>query len=297
MKYLEDHYEKKEDPQKLMTEARTAILICQKYLPHPEPETLIKEARVALYAQGQDYHFWFKEKLQKVCLELKKKFPNFNFQSFSDSSPVLERDLAYQASLGWFGKNTCLIHRKQGSLFFIGEIYTDLSLSSLHEPIADFCGKCTKCIDACPTEALIEPHVLDARKCISYLTIESKEVPPVELRKKIGSWFFGCDICQTVCPWNHKVFGKFDNKIPNRKKLIEELEMILTTSGKKLTEKLKFSPLVRARPFGLKRNALIIIGNENLFELKPLVETYLADDRLGELAQWTLSQLNPDPVS
>jgi epoxyqueuosine reductase len=216
----------------------------------------------------------------------------------TDSSPVLERDLAYQAGLGWFGKNTCLIQRGQGSLFFIGEIYTDLATDPVNTLIPDFCGTCDKCIQACPTNAIEKPRILNAQKCISYLTIESKKVPPMELREKINDWFFGCDICQTVCPWNEKVFknqleteSKKTLNTKDREILIAELQFILNASGKKLQKEFQNSPLSRAGHFGLKRNAIIVASNQKLTELKPDILKYQHHAKLGELANWALSIL------
>ena len=243
MKYLADHAPIKQEPQIKWPRAQSALVFAIPYFPHPEKKQdfPVQEARVSLYAQGFDYHFWFRERMTKLCDALKVRFPDEEFLAFTDSSPVLERDLGWRAGLGWVGKNTCLIHPKKGSLFFIGEVYTSMALATEFEPLPDFCGTCTRCIDICPTGALVEPRKMDARKCISYMTIESRTVPPVELRDKIGDWFFGCDLCQTVCPWNQKVFKGQLSVEPvlnlssdSETQLIEDLRYILTSSGKKL---------------------------------------------------------------
>lgn len=300
MQYLVDHAEIKEEPQKQWPRARSALVFAVPYFPHPHPEhrAPYKKARVSLYAQGMDYHFWFREKLRGLCQELQKHFPQEEFLAFTDSSPVLERDLARKAALGWVGKNTCLIHPKKGSLFFIGEILTSLPVQTSLEPLPDFCGKCQKCIEVCPTQALIEPRKLDARRCISYLTIESREVPAAELRPLMGDWFFGCDLCQTVCPWNEKVFkGQLETaplltlKSTEAEELCEDLRHILTASGKQLERELRGTPLARAGSFGLKRNALVVIGNRKIQPLAEEVQGFLDHPRLGELAAWTLKQL------
>lgn len=300
MGYLAEHAPIKENPQSKWPRAQSALVFAMPYYPHPEKNSdfPLKQARVSLYAQGMDYHFWFKDRMKALCLQLQGAFPDEEFLPFTDSSPVLERDLAKRASLGWVGKNTCLIHPKKGSLFFIGEIYTSLKIESEFSPLPDFCGTCTRCIDICPTGALIEPRKMDARKCISYLTIESRQVPPEDLRTHIGDWFFGCDLCQTLCPWNQKIFKgqlsieKSLTLQPNEEDLLsEDLRYILTSSGKKLSKDLLGTPLARAGSFGLKRNALIVVANRKIKILQPEVEALKDHEKLGELAQWTLQKL------
>lgn len=301
MTYLQEHAPIKEQAQRQWPRAKTALVFAMPYFPHPEkaPAFPLKEARISMYAQGMDYHFWFRGRMQKLCAELKEIFPNEEFIAFTDSSPVLERDLARRAGLGWVGKNTCLIHPKKGSLFFLGEIYTSLSLQAEIAPLPDFCGTCTRCMDACPTGALISPKKMDARKCISYLTIESRQVPAEELRPQIKDWFFGCDICQTVCPWNQKAFkGQLSIEqtltLTEEKEaqLIADLRYILETSGKKLGRDFLGTPMARAGSFGLKRNAMIVAANRNLKSLKAFIEPYKDHEKLGELAQWSLNKLS-----
>jgi epoxyqueuosine reductase len=294
MSYLKDHLAMKSEPQTLGTKLHSALVFAFPYVPHPENQQFsLKQLRTALYAQGEDYHFWIKKYLNTLVETLKSQFPNEEFLIFTDSAPVMERDLAYRAGLGWIGKNTCLIDPKKGSLFLLGEVYTSLNLQTEIKIQNDFCGKCTACIDICPTQAIKEPKLLDAKRCISYLTIESREVPPENLRSSIGDWFFGCDLCQTVCPWNQKVF-KSELKaqaVPptdNRQEYIEELRFILKSSGKSLTKFFKGTALMRAGPFGLKRNALVVAANMNFKELEAEVRALLGHEKLGELAIWTL---------
>lgn len=307
MTYLQNHLAFKQNPRLINADLRSVISVAQSYFPVVEPHALKVPARVALYAHNHDYHFWLKDKLKQIIEKLNLNYPGEVFIPYVDSGPVLERDLAFQNGLGWFGKNTCLIHPQHGSLFFIAEILTSLKLeesASPIQPLPDFCGKCTKCIDICPTGALKEPHVLKADECISYLTIEAKSVPPIELRSKIGDWFFGCDLCQTVCPWNQKVFRK--NEIPTtdktstaltltlkqeqREDLIGYFRFLLTASNKKIQQYHSTSPLSRARAKGLKRNALIVIANQELTELRTEVQSQIGTE-LDELAQWTLMAL------
>ena len=297
MSYLEDHLPIKESPQKLLPQAQSAIVVAQSYFPHPKPaKTPLQEARVALYAQGEDYHFWFREKLEKVAQKLKEEFPDHEFMTMTDSYPVLERDLAYRAGLGWIGKNTCLIHEKKGSLFFVGEIYTSLECNTQIDIAPDRCGSCTRCIDICPTDALLAPRKLDARKCISYLTIEAKSNPSLELRSGVSDWLFGCDLCQTVCPWNQKIWKTELNtdlikKETNQKNLADDLRYILQSSNKKLQKDFKGTALSRSAGNKLKRNAIVIIANLRLNELTEEVRSYRDHNDLAELSEWCLNKL------
>ena len=295
MDYLEKHLPQKENPQKHFPDIKSALVVAQPYLPHPRPQTVFQSAKVALYAQGEDYHFWFKDKLKKMSDKLQLENPGEQFVVFTDSAPVLERDLAQRAGLGWVGKNTCLIDKKFGSLFLIGEIYSTIDAKSEIKISPDHCGTCNRCIEACPTGAIESERRLNATKCISYWTIEARTVPPESLRDKMQDWLFGCDICQTVCPWNEKAFKTTPEVLKDspidRDKLTIDLKTILNLSGKKLEKLIWGTPLQRAGPFGLRKNALIIIANQNLTELKSDVEKWIADPKLSELAQWALRKL------
>lgn len=292
MAYLKDHAAVKADPRRLDSNLNTVISFTHAYYPAPFPSAIDLPTKVALYAQNNDYHFWFKEKLNQAIEDLKAAFPNDIFLAYVDSGPILEKDWAYQSGLGWFGKNTCLIHPKKGSLFFIAEILTSLKIeeTSSKKTVHDFCGTCTACIDACPTNAIKHPRHIKADDCISYLTIESKTTPPIDLRQKIGDWFFGCDICQTVCPWNIKLHKTFDYKIDSKAE-IDFFKDILISSNKQLQKKFYGSPLHRSAGFGLKRNALIVIANKKITALRNEVLLLIQDKKLGELAQWCLNQL------
>ncbi len=305
MSYLQTHLEFKKNPLLLDAKLKSVISIGQAYYPTVKKTEVKIPARVALYAHNEDYHHWLKQKLMTVIELLQNDFPYEVFLPFVDSGPILERDMAYQNGLGWFGKNTCLIHPEHGSLFFIAEILTTIEVDSeAFEPLPDFCGTCQKCIDICPTGALIAPKTLKADLCISYLTIEAKKPPPVELRKKMGDWFFGCDLCQTVCPWNEKVFRKkqlsknpelstapiLDLAPESRTELVAYFQFLLTASHKKIQKFHLGSALSRAGAKGLKRNALIVIANTQLTELKPEVSR-LKTTELQELAEWALQEL------
>jgi len=290
MTYLKNHQYKKEHPREL-TKAQSAIVFVIPYLPHPWPEkSKISSLPIALYAQGKDYHTEVPKVITPLLDQLKLNFPEEFFEFYTDSAPVMERDLAYKAGLGWIGKNTCLIHPKFGSLFFIAEIYTSLSLQNDNPWSSDFCGTCNKCIEACPTNAISPERKLEPSKCISYWNIESKNTPPVKLRSSIGSWLFGCDICQTVCPWNQK---HLKQKIESEKHIdrnaqLEELHWILTSSRKTLARYFSTTPLARVAGWKLQRNAIIVITNNRYVELATHIQPFMNDSKLSEIATWSL---------
>lgn len=312
MTFLKEHLS-----QKLFKNStfKTALVALYPYY-DPKVETDEQGLKVSLYAKNRDYHLVLTEKLERIILKLKKMHPKAQFLSAVDSKPVLEKDLAYKAGLGWIGKNTCLLNKTHGSLFFIAEILTDLSDNEIQDDQkknktktsfdfenlqlkTDHCGTCTKCIKACPTGALT-PRKLEVEKCISYRNIESKDYSPnVLTNSSIHSWFFGCDICQTVCPWNAKVFGKekmkklYDFRVLN-KKTQKELEEILTLSNNELMKKYKDSPLSRARGNGLKRNAMQIIHENKILEMKPVLQKTALSLKLEPLRKKVLESLQED---
>lgn len=295
MGYMAKNQRAREQPSQHFAPMRSMIVFTRDYFPVPKNEdNHFPGLKVAHYARNTDYHLWFREQLNEAIERLEKQFPEAHFLSFTDAVPLLERDHAVQAGLGWIGKNTCLIHPKQGSLFFIGEILTSLECDVSHPPMHDFCGSCTACIEVCPTGALDEPRSLDANKCIAYWNIESKGVVPKEMRPALDDWFFGCDLCQTVCPWNMKLFKDetdFQQITASPEAMEKDLRHILTSSNKALLKEVNNSPLSRAGGRGLKRNALVVIGNLKLQNLRTEVSAYLEHEILGDLAEWTLSQL------
>lgn len=308
MDYLQRHRDHKADVTQWLPMARSAIVFAISYV-SPDRNSPGSTLRTALYtqlAQDQaDYHTVLRERLSPVMDELGRRYPGETFRMAIDTAPILERDLAVRAGLGWVGKNTCVIDRKAGSLFFIAEILTSLEVDSSTATVLepDFCGTCTKCIDSCPTGALVAPRSLDARKCISYWTIEAKSVPPKELSDKFGDWFFGCDICQTVCPWNEKVFGREAMRSESRpikttdeeiSELINNLKSLLESSNREIEKRFKNTPLSRSRGFGLKRNALIVAGNLKLVELIPQIRDLSSDAKLAALADSTLLKLESE---
>ena len=203
MGYMERNIEKRINPSVLVEGTQSVISVLLNYYPEKQlPDS--SHYKISKYAYGKDYHFVIKEKLQYLMDYIEQEFPSTPMRMFTDSAPVLDKSWAIRSGLGWMGKHSLLINKEMGSFFFIGEIIVGLDLQADKAYDKDYCGSCTKCIDACPTGAIIEPYVLDAKKCISFLTIEAKQDVPKEYKVQLNNWIFGCDICQDVCPWNSK---------------------------------------------------------------------------------------------
>jgi len=223
MEYMANNRDKRTDPRLMVENAHSVISLLYNYSPEEEIPAK-KNFRISKYAYGTDYHFVIKKKLHQLVTEIKKSAGDFSSRVFVDSAPVLEKTWAQKAGLGWIGKNTCLINREMGSYLFIAEIITSLQ-PDYDQPFEELCGTCTRCLDACPTGALVAPFLLDANKCISYLTIEFKNDLTPDLKDKFQGWIFGCDICQDVCPWNRfkkphnePAFSSPDQMVKMRKK-------------------------------------------------------------------------------
>jgi epoxyqueuosine reductase len=200
MSYMERHFDKRLDPRLLVPGAKSVVSLLLNY--HTDKKQADPKApKISSYAYGKDYHFVIKEKLKELMQIIHREIGEVNGRVFVDSAPVMDKAWAAKSGLGWLGKNTNLISKKVGSFFFIAELIIDLELD-YDTPVTDHCGSCTACIDACPTDALLQPYQIDGSKCISYLTIELKENIPTEFKGQMDNWAFGCDICQTVCPWN-----------------------------------------------------------------------------------------------
>lgn len=202
MAYLANHFDKRLDPTKLVEGAKTVVSLIYNYYPEKELPHHPDDIKLAKYAYGEDYHTVIRDKLNGFLEILREEIGEINGRSFVDSAPVMERQWAQRAGLGWIGKNSLLLNREMGSFFFLADLIIDLEATPDSPLAKDFCGTCTACIDACPTDAIVQPEVIDASRCISYLTIELKEAIPDEFKGKMENWAFGCDICQDVCPWN-----------------------------------------------------------------------------------------------
>ncbi len=207
MQYMENYFDKRLDPRLLVEGSKCVISLLLNYFPS---QTQNSDApKISKYAYGNDYHDIIKAKCKELVETLKAEIGDFNGRCFVDSAPVLDKAWASRSGLGWVGKNANLINKNSGSFFFVAEIICDLDLE-FDSPIKDYCGTCTKCIDACPTQAIVGPYIVDGSKCISYLTIELKNNIPNEFKEKMDDWVFGCDVCQDVCPWNR--FSKPHNE-------------------------------------------------------------------------------------
>lgn len=202
MAYLANHFDKRLDPTKLVEGAKTVVSLIYNYYPEKQLSHQPEDLKLAKYAYGQDYHDVIRAKLTEFLEVIREEIGEINGRSFVDSAPVMERQWAQRAGLGWIGKNSLLLNRQMGSFFFLAELIIDLEATPDTALAKDYCGTCTACMDACPTDAIVQPEVIDASKCISYLTIELKEAIPNVFAGKMENWVFGCDICQDVCPWN-----------------------------------------------------------------------------------------------
>ncbi len=201
MAYMEDHFDKRLDPTLLVEGARSVISLSINYYTD-EVQQDADAPKISRYAYGEDYHHVIKNKARQLIESIRENIGEISGRAFVDSAPVLDKAWAKKAGLGWVGKNTNLINKKTGSFFFLAELIIDLELDYDIAPAEDHCGTCTRCIDACPTEAIVAPYLVDGSRCISYLTIELKNELPSEFKGKMDNWMFGCDICQDVCPWN-----------------------------------------------------------------------------------------------
>lgn len=253
MQYLENFFDKRLDPGLLVPGARSVVSLLYNYFPK-EDLAQTSGGKVSRYAYGEDYHFVIKEKLKSLMEIIRETIGQVGGRVFVDSAPVMERAWAKKSGLGWIGKNSLLLTREAGSYFFLAELIIDLELE-YDGPIKDYCGTCTACMDACPTDAIHEPYVVDGSKCISYFTIELKDEIPGEVKGKFENWIFGCDICQEVCPWNK--FAKPHNE--SRFDPSQQFKSLTENDWKDLTEEVfqkvfKNSPLKRTKYEGLKRN-------------------------------------------
>lgn len=253
MNYLENHFDKRLDPRLLVPGAKSVVSLLYNYFPKKDLARA-DNLKIAKYAYGEDYHFVIKDKLTEFIDRIGEEVGEVSGRAFVDSAPVMERAWAAKSGMGWIGKNSLLLNRQQGSFFFLAEIILDLELEP-DGPMKDYCGSCTACMDACPTDAIPEPYVVDGSRCISYFTIELKDEIPQEVKGKFENWVFGCDICQDVCPWN-----RFSQ--PNAEPSFQPnpgLEKMTTREWQELTEEVfnslfKKSAVKRTKFSGLKRN-------------------------------------------
>lgn len=258
MSYMANHFDKRLDPRLLVDGAKSVVSVLLNYYPEQTQENP-EAPKISKYAYGKDYHFVIKDKLKELFAFIHEEIGEVGGRVFVDSAPVMDKVWAAKSGLGWMGKNTNLIHRKQGSFFFIAELILDLELEE-DGPMKDYCGTCTACIDECPTDAIVEPYVVDGSKCISYLTIELKdEIIPKEFHDKMDNWMFGCDVCQDVCPWNRFSKSHGESAFEPHEKLLKMSKADWHDLTEEVFQELfKKSAVKRTKFSGLTRNISIL---------------------------------------
>jgi epoxyqueuosine reductase len=292
MAYMGRHGEARRHPASILPEVRSVIMVAVNYKPaEPKGGT---GARVARYARGADYHDVLRQRLRQLLVWIQGQVPGCVGRAVVDTAPLLERDFARRAGLGWIGKNTMLLNKQLGSYFFLGALLMDLDLRADPPHATSHCGSCTACLDACPTQAFVGPGQLDARRCISYLTIELRGPMPPELRPKVGDWLFGCDMCQEVCPWNRKAPTADETVIlPNPDLASLDPAELLILSADDFRRRFQGTALTRAKRAGLLRNAAVVLGNRGDASALPALHRALADPEpvVREAAQWAVERI------
>ena len=310
------------DPRQILPECKSILVLATPYTPSPPinghpPNPTVKtlhthgqvfsldlgevpatgraegmQGLVASYAWGADYHDVLPERMKELVRFIEEQVggPVRN-RWYTDTGPILERDLAQRAGIGWIGKNTCLIHPKHGSYFLLSEILLDLALEPDPPFVTDHCGTCTRCIDACPTDCILPDRTIDAARCISYLTIELKDDIPTELRDKVENWVFGCDICQMVCPWN-RFAGEGDPAF-GAENPSQPLTETVSISRQEFNRRFKGSPVKRAKRRGYLRNAAVALGNTGDWHALPVLQQASNDEEplVREHARWAIEKI------
>jgi len=296
MHYIADRRPAYDHPRHVLEGAQSIVMLAMHYSPEKPSPPQSGEGRVSRYAWGtDDYHNLIRDRLHRLADSHREQVPEAITRGVIDTAPLMEREFAQLAGLGWIGKNTLLLSKTAGSYFFLAALLTDQRLS-YDEPLAmDHCGTCTACLDACPTDAFPQPYVLDATRCISYLTIELQNPIPVELRPKMGNWLFGCDVCQDVCPWNknapptaEKAFAPCEEMNPM------ELATLFDLDEEQFRARFRQTPLWRAHRRGLLRNAAIVLGNQGDASALPALHRGLQDEEplVRGACAWALGELS-----
>jgi epoxyqueuosine reductase len=295
MRYLaeERSRERRADPRAILPECKSILVLATPYNPPAQGEGPGDQGQIASYAWGDDYHDVLLARMQELVQFIEEQVgaPVTN-RWYTDTGPILERDLAQRAGIGWIGKNTCLIHPRHGSYFLLSEILLDLELEPDQPFITDHCGTCTRCIEACPTACILPNRTIDANRCISYLTIELKEDIPLDLREKIGNWVFGCDICQQVCPWNR--FAKEGDFAFGDENPLHSLTEELVISTMEFNHRFKRSPIKRAKRRGYLRNVAVALGNMGDMHVLPVLQKASNDEEplVREHAKWAIEKIS-----
>ncbi len=259
MEWMERNLKKRVDPREIVPNAKSVICVAMNYHVDQKHSDDPSIGKISRYAWGDDYHIIVTERLQQLLDFVKSEVPTVNSKLYVDTGPVMDKAWAVRAGIGWLGKHTNVITREYGSWVFLGEIIVDLELE-YDEPIADFCGTCTACIDACPTNAIVDPYLLDSNKCISYLTIEYKGGIPEELKSNLEGWIYGCDICQDVCPWNNFQQPSAEQAFrPRPENLASHLKELEALTEEEFRRRYKKSPMKRTRLSGLLRNVKAVL--------------------------------------
>lgn len=298
MGYLEKHLPLKTDVRQLLAEAKSVISLAMNYYTLDPPKALAEDAargQISRYAWGDDYHDIIRQRLSEL-VDFIKQTAETELQTriCVDTAPIIEREYAQKAGIGWIGKNTNLIHWRSGSWYFLAEVLVSVALEPETPPLRGSCGTCTRCIEACPTDAIVEPNLLDSRRCISYLTIELKERIPKAFRSKMGNLIYGCDICQEVCPWNSKAVPTADPAFqPRDGNIAPTLLSLIGMTQQEFSRRFKGSPIKRAKRRGFLRNVLVAIGNWGEQRAVPALKKALTDDEplVRSHAAWALGQI------
>jgi len=258
MNYMERNFHKRKEVKEILPTAKSVISLALNYYTPEKHSSEVDKGKVSRYAWGKDYHLVIWQKLNELETELKELEPEFETLSYVDTGPVMDKAWAFRAGIGWMGKHTNIINPEIGSWFFIATLITNYEFE-YSEIITDHCGTCTACIEACPTNAIVQEYVVDANKCISFQTIENKDEIPVELKGKFDNWIFGCDICQDVCPWNNKfsVVTSVKDFYPKNKEI--SFNEVLALDNNSFKERFTESPIKRTKLKGLQRNAKFLL--------------------------------------
>jgi epoxyqueuosine reductase len=307
MAYMERHAEARRHPAAVLPEVRSVVMVAMNYaasegrtsqLAPGEPAGMQAPrslaARVARYARGSDYHDVLRQRLKRLLAWIQQQRPGCRGRGVVDTAPLLERDFARRAGLGWFGKNTMLLNKRLGSYFFLGALLLDLELKPDPPHETSHCGSCTACLDACPTQAFVGPYQLDSRRCISYLTIELRGPVPAELREGMGEWLFGCDVCQEVCPWNRKASASREPAFEPRPDLeVVDPAELLGLTEEEFRQRFRGTALMRAKRRGLLRNAALVLGNQGARTALPVLQRALNDPEplVREAAAWAIARI------
>jgi epoxyqueuosine reductase len=301
MEYMQRHVEARRHPKGVLPQVRSVLMVGMSYAasggrlpPVLEQRADAPRSPIARYALGSDYHDVLRRRLNQLLAWVQEQEPDCQGRGVVDTAPLLERDFARRAGLGWFGKNTMLINKRRGSYFFLGALLLDLELQPDPPHETSHCGTCTACLEACPTQAFVGPGLLDSRRCLSYLTIEVKESIPDGMRPEMKEWLFGCDVCQDVCPWNRKAPPGTEPELQPRQELvaIDPMEL-MSLSDDEFRRRFRDTALWRTRRRGLLRNAALILGNRGDPAALPALRKVLDDPEpvIREAAAWAVARI------